>query len=233
MRVVDFLAADSGAVTVDWTVLTAGLAGLGIATTAVISAGVENQSGELSGELAGQSIRTRFANLISGEDFENGAGGWMGGATSFLAGYGNVLGPFGGTDGVQSVRNTFSLTGDTAFAVVEFDVMAIDSWDSEAFTIFANNEPVAVARFQHDTDGLSGQWVTDNPDISVSITPTTGRANVTGDPGWSDQSFRVQVTVADPGDSLDVGFGTTLDQSISDESWAIDNVTVTETNDAF
>jgi len=44
---------ESGAVTVDWVVLTAALVGLGLAVMAVVSGGVENLSGDISTSLTG------------------------------------------------------------------------------------------------------------------------------------------------------------------------------------
>lgn len=55
-----FLSDDSGAVTVDWVVLTAGLVGLGLATMAVVSAGVEDVSGDVRGQMESQVISTSF-----------------------------------------------------------------------------------------------------------------------------------------------------------------------------
>lgn len=56
-----FFADDSGAVTVDWVVLTAGLVGLGLATMAVVSAGVEDLSGDMRGQMESQTISASFA----------------------------------------------------------------------------------------------------------------------------------------------------------------------------
>ena len=52
MRMERFFESDDGAVTVDWVVLTAGLAALGLATMAVVSGGVGDLSDETSAELA-------------------------------------------------------------------------------------------------------------------------------------------------------------------------------------
>ncbi len=46
-----FLVSESGAVTVDWVVLTAAIVGLGLAVMAVVSAGVESLSNDIAGEL--------------------------------------------------------------------------------------------------------------------------------------------------------------------------------------
>ena len=52
----DFLGNESGAVTVDWVVLTGGLVGLGLATTAIVSAGVQDLSGDTRVALESDSI---------------------------------------------------------------------------------------------------------------------------------------------------------------------------------
>ena len=48
----NFIKSESGAVTVDWVVLTAALVGLGLAVMAVISTGIEDLTGEIQDELA-------------------------------------------------------------------------------------------------------------------------------------------------------------------------------------
>lgn len=52
MRISDFAESDSGAVTVDWVVLTGSLVGLGIATAGVVSGGVESLSSSISDTLS-------------------------------------------------------------------------------------------------------------------------------------------------------------------------------------
>ncbi|MBF9034091.1 hypothetical protein HKCCE2091_07555 [Rhodobacterales bacterium HKCCE2091] len=49
----NFVASESGAVTVDWVVLTAAIVGLGLAVMAVVSGGVADLSGDISTELTG------------------------------------------------------------------------------------------------------------------------------------------------------------------------------------
>jgi len=51
---------ESGAVTVDWVVLTAAIVGLGIAVLATVSGGVQNLSGDINTQLSGQGISTTF-----------------------------------------------------------------------------------------------------------------------------------------------------------------------------
>ena len=51
-----FFRDESGAVTVDWVVLSAGVVGLGLATLAVASGGVENLSGDIAQDLANVDV---------------------------------------------------------------------------------------------------------------------------------------------------------------------------------
>jgi hypothetical protein len=60
-RVEVFIRSEDGAVTVDWVVLTAGIVGLGLAATAVVTAGVSDISGEVDTTLEDYEIRTSFA----------------------------------------------------------------------------------------------------------------------------------------------------------------------------
>lgn len=56
-----FLSDESGAVTVDWVVLTAALVGLGLAVISVVSGGLEDLSGDIAGQLEADHITAGFA----------------------------------------------------------------------------------------------------------------------------------------------------------------------------
>jgi len=59
-----FLSDESGAVTVDWVVLTAALVGLGLATTAVVTSGVSALSGNLATELTEQGLDAIASSIL-------------------------------------------------------------------------------------------------------------------------------------------------------------------------
>ena len=59
-RLKSFALSESGAVTVDWVVLTAAIVGLGLAVMAVVSGGVSDLSTNIQGQLSGQEITTTF-----------------------------------------------------------------------------------------------------------------------------------------------------------------------------
>lgn len=62
-----FLQNESGAVTVDWVVLTAALVGLGLAVMGVVSGGIEDLSGDVDTQLrADDIISTSFAAAATG-----------------------------------------------------------------------------------------------------------------------------------------------------------------------
>jgi hypothetical protein len=82
-----FLTDDGGAVTVDWVVLTAGLVGLGLAGMAVVSAGVEDLSGDMRGQMEGQTISTRFSSGV-GSTWD-----WSGNNAQVYYNYGASLAP--------------------------------------------------------------------------------------------------------------------------------------------
>jgi hypothetical protein len=71
-----FAVDESGAVTVDWTVLTAGLVGLGLATMGVISAGVRGTTDEIRKTLGDNIIQTSFSPGYVLEDFATTIAGW-------------------------------------------------------------------------------------------------------------------------------------------------------------
>jgi Flp pilus assembly pilin Flp len=68
----NFAKSESGAVTVDWVVLTAALVGLGLAVMALVSSGVENLGTDIRNELANtQPEQNPFGtnvNVTSGND---------------------------------------------------------------------------------------------------------------------------------------------------------------------
>ncbi|PIV73563.1 MAG: hypothetical protein COW55_12720 [Rhodobacteraceae bacterium CG17_big_fil_post_rev_8_21_14_2_50_65_11] len=227
-----FILSESGAVTTDYVMLSASVVGLGIAVVSSTSMGVETLANDINAALTGEIVNASFARSSYFDDFESGAGFWVGGQTDDSEdAYGGILGPYGGTDGVEAVTRTYDLMSGYDMAVVEFDLHAIDSWDNEDFIVFIDGEPVSSHNFRWQEDGATGGWTTSDGNYVVSIEPNGPRQHTGYNPDWTDQSYSVRVEVTDPGRSMSVGFGSTLTQSLDDESWAVDNVGVTSTND--
>lgn len=220
-----FLSEETGAVTVDWVVLTGALVGVGLATAAVVASGVNSAANATADEMARSSnIAEQWDRFGRNIGFENGLDGWLGGVLGTDPAYGNVLRGGGGSG--QIAQHTFDIGANQDEAVITFDMHALDSWDGESFDIYVDNRHVASASFHQDTDGTTGTWVSDNDDYSISVASSSPRENTGFSETWSDQSFQMQVTVNDPGHEITVGFGSTLNQGIEDESWAVDNISV-------
>lgn len=232
MLLSDFIRCESGAVTTDYVVLSAAMVGSGFAAINSTAVGVENIASDIERALRGEIVQAGFARQSYFDDFENGAGFWVGGEVDGSEdAYGGILGPYGGTDGTEIVTRTYDLLSGYDYAVIEFDMHAIDSWDNEEFIIFVDGTPISSHSFQHSTDGTTGSWYTNDGNYNISITPNGARENTGYSDYWPDQSYTVTIEVADPGPSMSLGFGSTLNQSIGDESWGVDNVQISSTND--
>lgn len=163
-----------------------------------------------------------FADLISSEDFEGGASGWSNNSTdNTVPAFTEFLGRFTGTSETQSVYKTFSLPGDQLSVVVEFDFYEIDSWDgdnnaNDSFVVFIDDNVVVDAYYYH--------W-SDDDDRDPHSTPYADPADI-GFNTWNDQQHHFVINVPTTASSIKLGFGSGLDQDLSDESWGIDNVTV-------
>lgn len=214
---------DTGAITVDWTVLTGGLVGLGLAAAGLVASGTGSLSTDISERLSGVLDEGTEA-LVYFSDFADGAGDWLNGMVTDGSDFGEILGPYAGTGGAVGVERTFDIPPGTETASFTFDMLAIDSWDNEEFVVFVDGARAASLQFQHSTDGLTGQWVSDNPDYTFQVHDVSTRQHSGYNSTWPEQVASVQLDVANPGENVTLGFGSTLDQSREDESFAIDNV---------
>lgn len=215
-----FLNEDHGAVTVDWVVLTAGLVGLGLATLAVVSGGVENLSEETAQDIADTPIRTRFAGitqLFSG-DFSNGSSGFSGGTVVNAPGFGEVLQIGQG----ETVEQSFDIPIGAGEATFDFDLIAADDFDGDTATIYVNGEAVS---FYTDDNGTV--TVTDGgvSGVSVSVNQQYTNAN-TGGGSQDDSRASYSITVSDPGSTVTLGVSSNATAGASNEYFAIDDVSV-------
>tara|TARA_R110002073_G_scaffold28763_6_gene91104 strand:+ start:1519 stop:1956 length:438 start_codon:yes stop_codon:yes gene_type:complete len=60
-----FLTSESGAITVDWVVLTAAVAGMALAATAMVEGGLENLASDLEAQLRTQQVSDAFVQFNS------------------------------------------------------------------------------------------------------------------------------------------------------------------------
>jgi hypothetical protein len=219
-----YLKNEGGAITVDWTVLTGALVGMGLAVLVLVAGGTEALSRSIGAMLAG--IINDTEGLLYFGGFDDGPGGWSNGRTTDGSDFGAVLGPFAGSNGAIATESTFQIPQGAEVASFTFDMIAVDSWDDERFIVFVDGVAAASLNFNHNADGITGQWVSDNPDYSFEVLSVGARGPAGYNSGWPDQSATVRLDVANPGGSVSLGFGSTLNQGLSDESFAIDNVSL-------
>ena len=163
--------------------------------------------------------------LISFEDFETSASGWTNNTTTIgNESFTTFLGRFGGTGGNEAVSKTFALSGDQDRVTIEFDFYEIDSWDQEAFMVFVNNNLYSAVTYRHqdrnEPGTVSGLAVT-------NLLPEAGNYNL-GFSHWEDQTYHYRFDYYTTATSITLGFGSTLNGSIYNESWGIDNVRITD-----
>ncbi|MBY4893463.1 Hint domain-containing protein [Rhodobacteraceae bacterium N5(2021)] len=177
--------------------------------------------------------------LVYADDFDGGNdGGWGAMPTDNTDPYfGSVLGRIQGTSSGTDIEAERTLTFDPAFddAVIEFDFHRIDSWDNEEFQIYADGQEIFSQAFLPNT-AVGGANTITIGGVTYTVTLTSlGDAAQNGywdGQSWTtDQSFRVRIEVEDAPETLDLGFGSTLNQAVTDESYALDNFVVVSTND--
>ena len=88
MKVSQFLASESGAVTVDWTVLAAAIVGLGVATVGAVRSGVISLGGDIETSLSSASVAS--LGMLGGDGWEFDvlyvqSLEWMHGPSGFIA----------------------------------------------------------------------------------------------------------------------------------------------------
>ncbi|MEM7645076.1 MAG: hypothetical protein AAF366_21570 [Pseudomonadota bacterium] len=222
-----FLKDESGAVSTDWTVLTAALVGLGLASASMVRGGVSSTTDEIDETLRGMSVFRAFDTIYSSTDFTNGdRGDWIGGVVTEIPGFGEVL-------ALSSQSNMAALPidigDDHPYAQVEFDLIFGDSWDGEQGEVSLNGTTLLVG---------THAWREGEPDIrivegpnntNIQLTRTSVDSGAQGSSGWrannTDYTYRVQVT-AENGSDLVLEAATTLNQGTHDEFLGIDNVDV-------
>lgn len=221
-----FTESESGAVTVDWVVLTAALCGLGVATAAVVTAGVEDLSRDTNDVMTGYQIVTRFFEdvQLAANDFAGGAiGDWLGG-TAYDAGgaLGEVLAV--GPGGMAELN--FNMPEGATQAVLTFDLIGGDSIDpGETASIMINGQPVTVASGTWGDMAFADQGVSG---VTVETTTVATNQQLGGDLSDNrlDSVTTVSITVDNPGQNVTLGISSATNQDIGDEYYGIDNVDI-------
>ncbi len=165
--------------------------------------------------------------VIASDNFESGSNGWNANTES-SQGFetGDMLGRIGGTGGDEAVSKTYLIPSDVNEVNISFSFYEIDSWDGESFQIFVGGEQLTTLEHSafRTQDGTTTLYDSDGNEVGEVI---HGASQREGFSGWNDQAHQVNLTVPVEDGQLQLGFGSTLNQSIPDESFGIDNIEIT------
>lgn len=238
-----FLTSDSGAITVDWTVLAASVVGLGVGGAVVVRTGTSALGTDINNALSSASVAgVGIANMRTNYTFEEGdTFGWTGARLANHPVLGAFLGPYAGSEGPVTHRVT--LPDGATSATVTFDLMLLDSWDANNTTwsdITRGGRGDGVAftidgtevGFSAMSAGLStaptGTMVIGGTTYAYEMTRHSN-TSITGQPGhWHNSRWSVSLTATNPPPGgFTLGIDSTTDQSGPDESLGIDNYRIT------
>ncbi|MEZ8805838.1 tandem-95 repeat protein [Vibrio atlanticus] len=164
--------------------------------------------------------------VIASDNFESGSNGWNTGTES-SQGFesGDMLGRIGGTGGDEAVSKTYDIPSDVSEVNISFSFYEIDSWDGESFQIFVGGEELTSldnSAFQTQ-DGTTTLYDSAGNEVGEVV---HGVSQGEGFSGWNDQAHQINLTVPVEDGQLELGFGSTLNQSVNDESFGIDNIEI-------
>ena len=153
--------------------------------------------------------------------------GWTGGVLDSTSSYfGSFLGRYGNgtkTSG-QNVYKSFTLSSQPD--TISFDFIKFDTWDGEAFTAYVNDTAAFTRSFRYGQSISSASGSTNNFNWTIAPKDSLGTH---GFAGWENQTATITITLP-PGYSNfnKLGFGSNLDEGITNESYGIDNLTITK-----
>ena len=166
--------------------------------------------------------------ILSFEDFKTNATGWSNNTTTHIASptYGiddyDFLGKFTGVNGLQAVSKMFDFGAVNAGinVSIEFDMLEIDSWDGEKFNVFVNNTVTSSTAYH-----FAGNLIKDGGIDLGNVIDSSNGNNLNSTFTESLHHYTLQATLDHLG-RVKLGFGSLLDEGISNESWGIDNVKI-------
>ncbi len=216
-----FLKDENGAVTVDWTVMTAAIVGLGIATFGVVSNGMRDLTTDTSRHLSSFWIKTSFGmQTFASMDFTGGNnGGWNGGTVmSPIEALGEVLvlGPG------EKTKTSIDVPAGTSTAQLSFDLVGGGFLNHDVAKVTTNGKTVTLARGWWK-DGSMNFTVKEVEGMTVTTETISEGTNLGGNRG-RDSVTRVTVTVDDPSETLDLAIISGANQPVRNEFFGIDNV---------
>ncbi len=166
------------------------------------------------------------------DDFEGTVEGWSNNQTETDSGLGTSLGRFGSPDGTIATQRTFDIGSDAEEINVAFDALLLDTWNGEDFIITVNGTEVRVPYLEGDASDPAPQSFVGPDGATYSFTFTNQAQGALGYSAGDDAILNVALNITDAPGSLTIGFGSDLNSTIANESFAIDNFSVVRVDTA-
>ncbi len=247
-----FFQDESGAVTVDWTVLTAAIVGLGLTSAAAVRTGTGSLAGDVESALSGASIDTwALVSPFVSQNFDNGDfSGWSVARAQVFGAWGNMLGPFGNETENSPLTYSVNLPAGAQSALVSFDMIIADSWDGvagptnpwtsglgDSMRLMVNGQVISTEHFvfaQGHPGYVDGMWqertataTVGGSTFNLTMTPRDQPTANVGGAGWVDQRWSVRLEAVDAPSNFQLGFSGTSNQS------TIQNAATTNHDESF
>ncbi|CCH50062.1 protein of unknown function [Pseudodesulfovibrio piezophilus C1TLV30] len=194
----------------------------------------------------GTNDAPQITDVVSyANDFEHGATGWSNNTVTETDGvFTDFLGRFGTGD---STVKTFDVVDGADSVTIDFDMYEIDSWtqtdnawghDDLIITVDGNDITIPLERSNMDYSDednavvRTGTVETESGTITWTFTATEPGTTNKGFGSYEDQIHHVTLTIENPGDSVTLGLGSTLNEALNNESFGIDNIVVNASDDA-
>lgn len=250
-----FFAEESGAVTVDWVVVTGAAVGLSLSSVAAVRMGTNNMGEAISSSLSGASVaplRWLSSVEVTRQLFADGNfDGWSMAKQTAVGAWGVMQGPFAKETLNNPLTYDVKLSETASNALIEFDLLVLDSWDGAAGPGNPWTPPSGdVLRFQ-----INGQTISAEPFVqstnhvgyrpgmmeernsSVEIDGATYnlrlvpqdilKSNQYGH-GTPDQKWRVQLEAVNAPQDFQLGYSASISAGVGNESFGITNFSVRE-----
>lgn len=250
-----FWDSESGAITVDWVVVTAAVVGLGLSSAAAVRLGTDALGTDINTSLSNSSVaalRWLSSNQLVNQSFADGNfDGWSLAKQTAVGAWGVMQGPFGADTRNTPLTFDVNLSDGATNALIEFDLLLLDTWDGhdspannwttaegDGIKFQVNGQTIAFEHFVQRADhGGYREGMLDARSSTVELNGTTYTLRMTPSDvlksnqygsSTRDQKWWVQLEAVNAPQSFQLGYQSTADESTGNEGFGITSFSVRE-----
>jgi hypothetical protein len=246
---------EAGAVSVDWVVVTAAVVGLGLSSVVAVRSGTSSLGDAIGSSLSnGTVVPLRWLSYVTSvtQSFADGNfDGWSMAKQTAVGAWGVMQGPYAKDTLTNPLTYDVTLSPNSKNALIEFDLLILDSWDGAAgpdnpwtppsgdvLRFQINGQTIATEPFVQSTNHVGYRpGMMDERNTSIEIDGATynlrlapmdvANSNQYGS-GVRDQKWRVQLEAVNAPQNFQLGYSASVSQGTSNESFGITNFRVNE-----